>query len=111
MGTPSNTRGRKWPGEHDPDQSDVALAYERPDAKMLSNFKHALLASSDVNATQDWPLRASLRDLVPSILASSTRSLPADKDSNGILTTTTPSLLLPSNVFHYCSNPMDWIDG
>lgn len=68
MGTPSNTRAQKWPGEHDPDQSDVALANERPDAKMLSNFKNALLASSDVNTNRDWPLRASLRDLVHFVL-------------------------------------------
>lgn len=66
MADPSNIRAQKWPGEHVPGQSDVALANERPDAKMLSNFKDALLATEDVNANPEWPLRASLRDLVQS---------------------------------------------
>jgi len=41
-----------WPGEREPSQQDVASASERPEPALLSDFKRALISSSDAVGTE-----------------------------------------------------------
>ncbi|KAI0845334.1 hypothetical protein F5Y00DRAFT_246641 [Daldinia vernicosa] len=47
-----SAQSSSWPGERDPSHQDVASASERPDPTLLSDFKRALLASSDAIGTE-----------------------------------------------------------